>query len=578
MNRFLSVSTQSLNPEQRAACECLNNIILTACPGSGKTRTVSHRLAYLQRVYSESCRLHLAITYTNRAADEILSRIEVLNIDTENIWAGTIHQFCMQFIVRPYAMYSDRLQRGYHIIDEYIQREYMRQEAANLGISCNEGDYDKYPSIKTAYKQRLLKNKEIDFEDILDISVKILKECPYVAENIAVTIASIQVDEYQDTNEKQYTILQKIYSKRPQIIISFIGDVNQAIYSSLGGAAKSAAEIKSLFDADFQEMHLTGCYRSSQKIINYYSNYVVEATKIVSLKTDSKGDGIVSFDKHVHKDNLPAYIADIIKHNLNQGIPENEICIVAPQRALLLSIIVQLRKVLPNVNFNAPDIMPFKFDAMNPFYLLAKLAFTKAGRNEEARKRYANNIIEILKNDYGIVIRKNYDCFNLLEAVNSIRRPFDADGIESFEKVVQKVILSMHIQIENESLLANTYMQFLEKTRDRIHSYNLPDTCKDFYKFFEEKKGVVVSTVHGVKGEEYETVIAFGMLNGYLPHWNDIFASDNRRQITANKLLYVLCSRAKENLYLISETGRKTKKGFSYSTTDEITKVIWDYD
>ena len=111
MSSTKSVSVQTLNSEQRIACECLNNIILTACPGSGKTRTVSHRLAYLQGVYSTSRRLHLAITYTNRAADEILERIETLNIDADNIWAGTIHQFCMQFIIRPYAMYSDRLHK-----------------------------------------------------------------------------------------------------------------------------------------------------------------------------------------------------------------------------------------------------------------------------------------------------------------------------------------------------------------------------------------------------------------------------------------------------------------------------------
>ena len=475
-------------------------------------------------------------------------------------------------------MYSDRLHKGYRIIDEYIQREYMREEAGNLGIRCNEWDYDKYPSIKRAYKQRLLKNKEIDFEDILDISVKILEKCPFVAENIAATIATIQVDEYQDTNERQYNILQMICSKRPQILISFIGDVNQAIYGSLGGVAKTPDEIRALFNSDFQELHLTGCYRSCQKIINYYYNFAVKKTDIISLKSVSNGSGRVSLERFVHKDNLSTFIADIIKQNLAQGIPESEICVVAPQWALILPMANRLRKELPNVSFDAPDITPFKYDPMNPFYLLAKLTFSRPGRNETVRKRYANEVIGILRNEYGINIRTNYDCYHLLGAVNSIRRPLNDDGIDSYIKVVQKVMFSMHIQIEKEALLADAYMQFLEKARDRIQRYKLSSTCEDVYKCFEEKKGVVVNTVHGVKGEEYETVIAFGMLNGYLPNWNDIIASDNRRQITANKLLYVLCSRAKENLYLISETGRKTKRGFPYSTTDEITKVIWDYD
>lgn len=578
MSSTKSVSVQTLNSEQRIACECLNNIILTACPGSGKTRTVSHRLAYLQGVYSTSRRLHLAITYTNRAADEILERIETLNIDADNIWAGTIHQFCMQFIIRPYAMYSDRLHKGYRIIDEYVQREYMREEADNLGIRCDEWDYDKYPSIKRAYKQRLLRNKEIDFEDILDVSVKILQECPYVAENIAATIATIQVDEYQDTNERQYNILRMICDKRPQILISFIGDVNQAIYSSLGGVAKSAEEIRALFNLSFQELHLTGCYRSCQKIIDYYCNYAVEETEIFSLKSVTDGTGKVSLEKYVHKDNLPAFIADIIKQNLAQGIPESEICVVAPRWELILPMANNLRKELPNVRFDAPDITPFKYDPMNPFYLLAKLMFTRPGRNETVRKCYANEVIGILKNDYGINIRNNYDCYHLLEAVNSIQGLLGENGVEIYKKVVQKVFLSMRIQVQNETSLEEAYLQFLEKAKDRIQRYGLPSECKDFFKCFEEKNGVVVNTVHGVKGEEYETVIAFGMLNGYLPHWNDIFSPDHSREITAHKLLYVLCSRAKENLYLIGEKGRKTQRGFAYSLTDEIANVSWDYD
>ena len=86
---------------------------------------------------------------------------------------------------------------------------------------------------------------------------------------------------------------------------------------------------------------------------------------------------------------------------------------------------------------------------------------------------------------------------------------------------------------------------------------------------------MVISTIHGVKGEEYNTVIAFGLLNGFVPHWNDIYDGDRRN--TAYKLLYVLESRAKENLYLISETGRTTQRESLYTATDEVVNVEWDY-
>lgn len=136
-----------------------------------------------------------------------------MDVTADNIWTGTIHQFCMEYIIRLYSMYSDRLRRGYHIIDEYVQREYKREIRKSLGINCKDWELDKHPRIKEAYKKLLMQRKEIDFEDILIESLKILEQRPYVAENIASIIASIQVDEYQDTNENQYKILAEICKK-----------------------------------------------------------------------------------------------------------------------------------------------------------------------------------------------------------------------------------------------------------------------------------------------------------------------------------------------------------------------------
>ena len=86
---------------------------------------------------------------------------------------------------------------------------------------------------------------------------------------------------------------------------------------------------------------------------------------------------------------------------------------------------------------------------------------------------------------------------------------------------------------------------------------------------------MVISTLHGVKGEEYTSVIATGLLNGYLPHWDYIRDPIKKlcRKNETYKLLYVLCSRAKKNLYLISECGRTTKNGSQYSSTDELSLI-----
>ena len=95
-----------------------------------------------------------------------------------------------------------------------------------------------------------------------------------------------------------------------------------------------------------------------------------------------------------------------------------------------------------------------------------------------------------------------------------------------------------------------------------------------------EKSGIVINTIHGVKGEEYTTVIAFGLLNGMLPNWSYILQEDKMplRESETKKLLYVLSSRAKENLFLFSEKGYFTRGGTEYTPTDELKSVYFDYD
>lgn len=166
-----------LNAEQRAVCLEEGNILLTACAGSGKTRTITHRLAYLQNKYPNSQKYNIAITYTNRAADEIYSRLDNMGIDTSAIWTGTIHQFCINFIIRPYSMYSERLCKGYSIIDEFTVNKYCHNIANNLGITLKAYDNPfTYYEIRSAYNDLLLKNKELDFDLILECSLELLKK------------------------------------------------------------------------------------------------------------------------------------------------------------------------------------------------------------------------------------------------------------------------------------------------------------------------------------------------------------------------------------------------------------------
>lgn len=159
-----------LNPQQRQVCVNEGNILLKACPGSGKTKTLTYKLAYSVQKYITSKKLNIAITYTNRAADEIKERLEKIDIPEDKVWVGTIHQFCLEFIIRPYTMYNERLRKGYHIIDDYVTKQYTDEIIEELGIDIGYDKPFEYPEIFEKYQTKLLNEKEIDFNDILSIS------------------------------------------------------------------------------------------------------------------------------------------------------------------------------------------------------------------------------------------------------------------------------------------------------------------------------------------------------------------------------------------------------------------------
>ena len=114
-----------LNPEQEAAILEPGSVFLIACPGSGKTRTLTYKIAYeLSRLKSNK-QFVVAITYTHRAADEIHERIEGLGVDTSRLWIGTIHSFCLEWILKPYGIYHEALDRGFRVIDQHEREKLL---------------------------------------------------------------------------------------------------------------------------------------------------------------------------------------------------------------------------------------------------------------------------------------------------------------------------------------------------------------------------------------------------------------------------------------------------------------------
>ncbi|MBW7453749.1 UvrD-helicase domain-containing protein [Paenibacillus sepulcri] len=559
-----------LNPKQRAICISDKNTLLTACPGSGKTRTLTYRLAFLSTTHSDSHKLNIAITYTNRASEEIKSRLINFNIDLKNIWAGTIHQFCLEFIIRPYSMFSKRISKGYHIIDEFVQRQYTNEICEQLQIKLNfNEDPFLHPTVVQEYNKRLEENKEIDFNMILKLSYDLVNSNNFIRYNLSSILRSVHVDEYQDTNDLQYNILGLIARENRAIRFYFIGDINQAIYGGIGGIAKNKTQLDELFGTSFEIEQLDGCYRSTQRAIDFYSHFQV-ASSDISAESNLKDEmGIISYDRTIDRDDLAKRIAEIINEQLELGVPEKEICVIAPQWGLLYPISKSLRSLLPNVSFDAPDVTPIKFDPMNVFYRISQLKFSVAGKNTGMRKRVANEIISILTDDYKIHLSDNIDSYFILKCINAAK-VCDENGIETLINTVNSLFSICKIDLEQEMHLKKAYIDFFDKVNQRITDNNLTTDMDAFKKCFQEKSGVVINSYHGVKGEEYTTVIAFGFLNGLIPNWDLIINFPEERTSETRKLLYVICSRAKQNLYLFSEQGRVTRKGNPLNPTDEL--------
>jgi len=130
-----------------------------------------------------------------------------------------------------------------------------------------------------------------------------------------------------------------------------------------------------------------------------------------------------------------------------------------------------------------------------------------------------------------------------------------------FSTIVETVLSACNVDKSSYPSVYEAYDDFIEKVNDRVEKYNLSFELSLFYKTFKEKNGVVITSCHKIKGEEYHTVIAFGILQGKIPNWDVIINNPSLSDDEARKMIYVIASRAKKELYLIAEQGRTTRSG-----------------
>mgnify|MGYP003649041258 CR=1 FL=1 len=567
---------EELNKEQEDAILNTESILLIACPGSGKTRTLTYKIAYELSRLESSKEYVIAITYTNNAADEIKHRIELLGVNTEQLWIGTIHSFCLEWILKPYHLYSDRLKNGFRVINSYESEEILTElcnpfksqkitywdcgllaKTDDIYLTClNSSKHKSLQSIKSDYFQILEQNNQIDFEQILFYSFKLLESKPIISKILCQLFPFILVDEYQDTKEIQYHIIASILkANNGNSKTLIVGDPNQSIYDSLGGYPMPKEELEKLIGFSLHQNSLSKNYRSSKKVIEYFEYFKTFDNEISSESPNKDYPSNITFNSTISVKNIIEEISKLILFNINEEkILPNEICIVAPQWIHLASITRQLMIKMPDYSFDGPGMAPFSRDIENFWYKLSRIVLTEPSPYMYIRRlRWSRELLNDL--DLAGVDVTELTSKRLLKICNSIKVD-ETDGLTHLKIFFNEVSRLLSINRNNYPTLTEHYDSFFNSSRKRIERLvkegnEFIGDIENFRKVFKQREGITVSTVHGVKGEEYDTMIGFAILDDYIPHFSDANGSENSR-----KMLYVLASRARKNLHILSEKGR----------------------
>ena len=353
MSSYLS----QLNPQQREAVEAVDGpVLILAGAGSGKTRVITYRIAHLIDGIGAPPDSILAVTFTNKAAAEMASRVEAI-VGARSVakpLISTFHSFCVRLLRRD----IDVLQingKGYRkdfvIYDEVDQQAVVKAAMKRLGIDTKQTtpssvlgriswaknhmldpqqvylesadpQTEKIAHIYEVYRQELAKSNALDFDDLLLYAVRVLKSSAETRERYNRRFRHLLVDEYQDTNRPQYELMRMLAGSEHNVCA--VGDEDQSIYSWRGADIRNILE----FEQDFPEariIRLEQNYRSTQNILQAASAVVSRNVKRKgkNLWTDRQGGAQLGYYEAPDGENEALFAADFIAKYLRQGQTEH---------------------------------------------------------------------------------------------------------------------------------------------------------------------------------------------------------------------------------------------------------------
>ena len=609
--------------------------LVIAGAGSGKTKVLTHKIAYLIGEKGAKPWDILAITFTNKAANEMKERIaNLIGDDAKDIWMGTFHSICVRILRR----FIDRIgfDTSFIIFDTSDQRTLVKGCLKDLSIddkmftdravlseisnAKNEmlepemyqvranGDFrkEKIAEVYKLYQKRLKENNAIDFDDIINYTIKILMENPDIIEYYSNKFKYVLVDEYQDTNKAQFTLVTMLASKHGNITV--VGDNDQGIYSFRG------ADITNIlnFEKDFpgtRIIKLEQNYRCTGNILKA-ANAVIKNNEVKYKKelwTQNEEGNLPKVYQAQNEYDEGSYIVEQMEHLRREEYYKYS------DFAILYRMNTQSRAI---EDILRRENIPYKIIGGLKFYerkeikdIIAYLRLIQNGNDNLSLKRIINepkrgigktslDKIEFLANETGqsmYEIIKRADEFGLnrvflnsREFINTIEELKAKQEELSISELIKETLkksgytkalenentIEAENRIENLDEFLTVAIEFEEEEAENSLSSFLEGITlsSDIDDLEESEEYVTLMTLHSAKGLEFPVVFLIGMEEGIFPGYKSI--SEPKELEEERRLCYVGITRAKENLFLTCSKQRTIFGSTSYNPVSRFLKEI----
>ena len=631
----------SLNQEQyEAVCHYEGPLLILAGAGSGKTRVLTHRVAWLMEEKGVAPWNIMAITFTNKAAGEMRERVEkMLDCDGRSVWVATFHSTCVRILRR----YIDRIGFGtnFTIYDTDDQKSVIKDICKRLDIDTKtmkerffmsvissakdeligpeeyalkvQADYKlrKAADVYREYQKQLKSNNALDFDDLIYKTVELFQTCPDVLESYQERFRFIMVDEYQDTNTAQFKLISLLSTKYRNLCV--VGDDDQSIYKFRGANIGNILNFEHFFP-DAKVIRLEQNYRSSQNILTA-ANEVIRHNAGRKTKTlwTANGEGSqIKFRQFMNGFEEAEYVSGIINGCVSAGKWKYGDCAVL-YRTNAQSRMFEEKFLMANI--------PYKIVGGINFYsrkeikdVLAYLKTVANGYDDLAARR----IINVPKRGIGaatitkvqeFAIGNDMSFFQALQIaemipgmgksvtklqgfVQLIQTFRSKEEFYSVKELIQDILdvtgytreLALEgtdeadERLENIDELLNKAASYDEEHEDGSLQGFLEEVAlvADIDSVEEDPDHVLMMTMHSAKGLEFPVVFMVGMEDGMFPSYMSISSDDPLELEEERRLCYVGITRAMKDLYMTAARQRMVRGEMHYSRVSRFVQDIPD--